>query len=107
MVYVTDNSITAPNLVGDTALEATGELVTARPWLPEEEQLEATFAYDAVVVEGDIISQNPAAAAAMSAFEPVLVVISLGPAPVAGVGSLFFELGSSLRTTPPHGMRTK
>ncbi len=92
-VFVTDNSVTAPNCVGDTPVECIAELAAVREWVPDEDQLTATFAYSALVAVGDIVSQNPAAAAAMTAYDPLEVAVSLGPAPPAGGGKKRRHLG--------------
>ena len=94
--FITDNAVTTPNCVGGTTAACMTALDVVRPWLETENQLTATFAYDAVVAEGNIISQNPAAAAVITAEAPLEVVVSLGVEPEGGIRgrlNLRLELG--------------
>jgi hypothetical protein len=79
-VYVTDDAITAPDCVGDTAAECVAELAVVRGWLGDEEQLtEDDSSCSPTVPSGDIISQLPAAAGTLAAEDdPLLVVVSTG-----------------------------
>jgi hypothetical protein len=78
-VYVTDGSVTTPDVVNDTIATAVSELQAVRPWLASDEQLSATFAYSGSVAANLIISQNPTASSTLTAIQALQVVVSLGP----------------------------
>lgn len=79
-MYVTDDAITTPDCVtgGIDAETCLASLDAVRPWLDASQQLIATFAYSGSVAAGDIISQDPLAAATINATDPLEVVVSLG-----------------------------
>lgn len=91
-VWVTDDAITAPNVVNDPPAIAIDELDAVRPWLLSGDQLNATFAYSDTVAEGLIISQDPAASATINASDPIDVVVSLGVEPEGGRNRFGFGL---------------
>lgn len=76
--WVTDDEIVTPSVVGDPVALAIDEMGDVRPWLDTGEQLTATFVTSDTVPAGDIISQDPAAAATINASDPLEVVVSLG-----------------------------
>lgn len=83
VVFVTDDEIDTPDCVSGTVAACLILLDPLRPWLAPEDQLTATFGFSPTVAAGDIISQNPASAATMTANDPLAVVVSLGVAPVS------------------------
>jgi uncharacterized repeat protein (TIGR03803 family) len=78
--------VTVPNIVGDTVAAATTALTGAGLTLGTK-----TTASSPTVPSGDVISQNPAAAASVATGSAISIVVSTGPA--ASVTTFYFLPG--------------
>ena len=82
VIYVTDDSVTMPDITGDTVSAALTTLLGSYPWLTDV-SISVTGLCSTTVTEGDIISQTPAATTLTTATPTVTAVVSTGTAPCA------------------------
>jgi hypothetical protein len=83
------DTVPMPSIDGGTLSAATAALEAARPWLTPGTGYLYTEICTSLEAEGEVLNQNPAAAAEITASEVVSFVASSGPCPSSGGGFIF------------------
>lgn len=76
-VYVV-NTVTMPDITGDTLAAGVTSIETSFPWLTDNVSIDVSFTCHASVANGDVISQTPTASSEVSAFPTITASVSTG-----------------------------